>query len=531
MSNIVINLAAEYTGRKAFKKAGSDVSSLEKGVKKLAKAFGLALSVQAVVDFGKASVKAFSEDQKSAVLLANAVKNLGLEMENPRISEFITNLSKSAAVADDELRPAMQKLLTTTGSVSKSQQMLSDAINISRGSGVDLATVAQDLSNAYVGNTKGLKKYNLGLTQAELKGSSFLDIQTKLNKQFSGASAAYLETYAGKMDALTVAAGEAQETIGKGLVDSLIILSGQSTGIDGVTASMEALSQQIADTFTGMSVLIKKLEDSKGIFGFIYGFFKDLSTSSLNLYTISKFLSDYAPYTEDPNSLQARQHAAYGGASARSAAEIAAQKRNKELAAAIKKQTAGQKALTAEQKKQAALKKAASIFDMEQIQIIAALKGNISNEERKRLELQLALATGNVEEAQKLTYQLAIAQGLSVKLAQELASLPAASNPFAAWKGYLDEIELQAKRIAGLNGTTSVTTNTPKDWSSSVGLSTQGYSGTGTGQGGSVMDNYKASQPSVVVQIDGKAIATAIQNQNNSGNLTGFSRLGDFKTL
>jgi hypothetical protein len=80
----------------------------------------------------------------------------------------------------------MQTLLTTTGSLVNSQKMLAQAVEISRGSGVELSTVVQDLNNAFVGNTKGLKKYNLGLTQAELKVASFADIQKKLNDQFSG---------------------------------------------------------------------------------------------------------------------------------------------------------------------------------------------------------------------------------------------------------------------------------------------------------------------------------------------------------
>lgn len=529
MSNIVINLAAEYTGNEAFKKAGNDITRLEKSAKKLGKALGLALSTTAVVAFGKASVKAFAEDERAAVSLANAVKNLGYEFSAPSVENFIQNLSKSAHVADDQLRPAFQKLLTTTGSLAKSQELLNNAIEISRGSGVDLATVSADLSNAYVGNTKGLKKYYLGLTQAQLKGMSFLEIQTKLNKQFSGANAKYLETYAGKIEALTVASGEAKETIGKGLVDALTLAGGGSKDIDSVTTAMQGLADYTANAARGVGVLVGYLSKLDQKSGGVLAMLGRVAKKTSGIGLLSMLGESAAPKNTglyaDPRYQQ------YAAIQARKKEAALAKKLADDQKKLLAKQAAAQKALTAEQKKQAALKKAASIFDMEQIQIIAALKGNISDEERKRLELQLALATGNVEEAKRLTYQLAIAQGLSVKLAQDLASLPAANNPFAAWKGYLDEIELQAKRIAGFNGTTTITTNTPKDWSSSVGLSTQGYSGTGTGQGGSVMDNYRAQQSSVVVQIDGKAIATAIQNQNNSGNFTGFSRLGDFKTL
>jgi hypothetical protein len=111
---------------------------------------------------------------------------------------------------------------------------------------------------------------------------------------------------------------------------------------------------------------------------------------------------------------------------------------------------ASTKALTAEQKRQNAIKKAGTLFDLDQIQIIAALKGNISKEDRKRLELQLALATENVDEVQKLSKELAVSQGLGMDLAKFLADLPSAKNPFEAWKSFLDGIEAQAARIAGM---------------------------------------------------------------------------------
>lgn len=554
MSNIMISLAAEFTGKKAFRQAEDKTTGLEKSAKKLAKALAAAFAVDKVVDFGKASVKAFMEDEKAAVQLATAVKNLGLAFETPAIESFISTMSKSAAVSDDELRPAMQALLTTTGSLAKSQTMLSDAINISRGSGVDLATVAQDLANAYVGNTRGLKKYNLGLSQAELKAASFLDIQEKLNKQFSGANSAYLTTYAGKMQILTVSAKEAQETIGKGLVDALTLAGGGSTDIDKVTASMTYLSDQVANAARGVGVLIGYFSqlDKKISGGWIGKILKEGQANFSILGILAKLGATTQAPEEDPNSFQARQRSAYENAAARKKAEAEAAKRAKELAALLNKQNKATKALTDEQKKQLALKKASSIFDMQQIELIAALKGNVSAEDRKRLELQLALATGNLDEAKKLTYELAISQGMTAKLAADLASLPAANNPFAAWKGYLDEIELQAKRIASFGtGSASAVVLAPTNTSG----------GTGTGAGASVIENYRLDQlktnvvplPSsadvarlaapigkgastigdylnVVVQIDGKAVAAAVQNQNNSGNTTGFTRLGSFGT-
>jgi hypothetical protein len=114
-------------------------------------------------------------------------------------------------------------------------------------------------------------------------------------------------------------------------------------------------------------------------------------------------------------------------------------KADKAAAALAKKQLDATKKLTAEQKKQNTLKKAATIFDLEQVELIAALKGKLSDEDRKRVELQFALLVGNTSEAQKLTYELAKSSRLRREaIAGYLASLPDAKNPFASWEAYLD---------------------------------------------------------------------------------------------
>lgn len=428
-------------------KADKAVGKFEKNLKSLGKTLGVALSTGAIIAYGKAAVKAFAEDEAAAQRLATAVSNIGLSLFTQDVEDFIAKTERSAGILDDVLRPAMQALITTTGSFSKSQQLLNDAIIISRASGVDLATVAQDLANGYVGITKGLKKYNTGLTQTELKTKSFSEVLGILLTNSAGAAEAYLDTTAFKMDSLAVATANAQEKIGEGLVEALAILGGGSTTedametVDNIAEGINKITKAAAYAIGGLIKLYKAL-DWLTSFGGITG----------DNGKFAKYVREY----------EAGMAGGDGGATKPTpkektaqelAAEAAARKRAKELELLQKRQIAAQKALTAEQKRQAALKKAGSIFDMEQIQLIAALKGKISDEERNRLELQLALQQGNTEEAKKLTFQLALAQGLGVKIAQDLASLPEAKNPFASWKAYLDQIEAQARRIASFSAT------------------------------------------------------------------------------
>jgi hypothetical protein len=434
MTDLAIRIATtmDATG---LNKADKQVKSFERTVKNLGRTLGVTLSAAAIVQFGRKSVQAFIADEKAVVKLNTSLKNLGLELAAPAVTQYIDSLSRATAVADDQLRPAFQALINTTGSLTASQQLLSQAIDISAGSGIALETVAQDLANAYVGQTRGLRKYNLGLTQAQLKTASFEELMARLNKQFSGANAAFLDTYAGKLQALGVAGGEAQEAIGGAIIDLAMALSGASD-IDQLITRIESLTDKIVgmfDAFTEGIAIIKAILGAKTF----QGMFDAAQKAQVDEYN-RRMRRDYMKPWQGVNMPKSSAQIA-----AEKAAEAAAKKRAGDQLKETKK-------LTAEQKRQNALKKAGTLFDLDQIQIIAALKGQISADDRKRLELQLALATENVSEVEKLGKQLAISQGLGTDLAKFLVSLPSAKNPFEAWKGFLDGLEAQAARIANM---------------------------------------------------------------------------------
>lgn len=440
MSNVIIRIASEFVGAPAFKKAQSSTDKLTKSVKSLGRAFGVGLSVAAVSAFGKATVKAFAEDEAAAAKLAKVVDNLGIGFANVQIAKFIGELETTSGVLDDSLRPAFQALLTTTGSLTNSQKLLGEAIDISRGSGVDLVTVADDLGKAYVGNTRGLLKYNLGLSKTELAAMSFTEIQAKLNEQFSGSNAAYLETYAGKMDILKVSADNAKEAIGKGIVDALGTLAGDSSIVD-LAAKIDAIATGIADFIRGFAIGLRDLANMpvfKQLIAVVSFIGKKIWKQTGQVFTDAG-----AAQRLQQEKLQKKQDllTEKEKAAALKKLEDAAKKRAADLAKSTKK-------AKDEEKKSLALKKAGNLFDMEQIQIIAALKGKVTDEERKRLELQLAILTGNADAASKLAYEVAKAQGLTESLAQYFANFPDAKNPFELWTSYLDKIEEQVKRIA-----------------------------------------------------------------------------------
>jgi hypothetical protein len=440
-TNVKVDIAAEFVGRKAFNDAVKSTIGLDSQVKTLAKSYVGLFTVQRLGRAGFNAAKAFAEDDKAARLLTQSLDNLGLAFADPGVRNFIADLEKQFGVLDDQLRPAFQRLLTTTGDVAKSQKLLRTALDLSAASGADVVSVAADLSKAYVGQTRSLAKYGIGLTQAELKAMSFEEVQTRINDLFGGQAQVSVDTYAGSLDKLTVAAANAQETIGKGLVDALSILGGGGQGgLDNIISKIDTAANAISAFATGTAKAFKLLD------------------TVLNL----QFTRIPGIFAKEP--AKATITPAVASELRKAAADKAAKKNRDALLKTTKEQT---KAI----KEQTALQKAGTLFDIQQTQIIAALKGDISAEERKRLELQLAILTGNTSEASKLAGELAKSQGLSQQLAAYLASLPDAKNPFTAWKSYLDMIESQVARIAAGNVQT-----VPTSMATGYGVTGQQYS-------------------------------------------------------
>jgi hypothetical protein len=109
-------------------------------------------------------------------------------------------------------------LALSTGDVTKAQDLLTLALDISQSTGKGLDAVANSLGRAYDGNTASLGKLGIGLSAAELKAMSFTEVQTKLSDLFGGAAAANADTFAGRLEILKVTLDEAKETVGAQLL-------------------------------------------------------------------------------------------------------------------------------------------------------------------------------------------------------------------------------------------------------------------------------------------------------------------------
>jgi hypothetical protein len=362
MANVFIDIAAEFTGKKAFKQAETSTEKLTKNVKQLAKTFGLAFGTAQVIAYGKASIKAAAADQKAQQQLALALKNVGLGRDAALSEDYIQRLQSEFGIVDDLLRPAYQQLAVATGNTEEAQRLLNLSLDISASTGKDLTSVTAALSRAYLGNNTALSRLGVGISKADLKAKSFEEITTQLQSTFAGSATAAANTFQGSIDKLGVAAANVSEIIGTGLIDALTNL-GEDTSVAELATNMEKTALYIADVIRGVGVLAAKLKDLPIIGSVNVGMIPIVGT----YLTLLREAGKQAPVQKASDNAHLKslqnQLAVTKKTTAQNKAltkESAAQLKNKRLEQAIDKANL-------------ALGKGEEVFDMEKIQIAAAL--------------------------------------------------------------------------------------------------------------------------------------------------------------
>ena len=216
--------------------------------KKAAAAFAVAAA--AAVAYGTKlaidGVKSAIEDEQAQLRLANALRQAtgATDAQIKATEDMILQTSLATGVADDKLRPALQRLAVSTKSTEEAQKLLTLALDISAASGKDLETVANALGRAQDGNQAALGRLGLGLSKAELATLSFTEVQQKLADLYGGAAAENAETFQGKIDRLKVGFDEAKESLGTALLPEIEKFIGflNETGIPSLNAFIAGLT-------------------------------------------------------------------------------------------------------------------------------------------------------------------------------------------------------------------------------------------------------------------------------------------------
>jgi hypothetical protein len=378
-ATIKIDLATEFTGKKAFSSAEKATQKLTKGVKSLASAFGIAFGARAIGMYAKKAVNAFAADEKAARSLALQLKNTGNAFAAPQVEAFIANLQKTTGVLDDSLRPAFQTLITATGDVALSQKALGLALDVSAGTGKDLGAVSIALAKGFGGQTTALSRLGAGLDKATLASGDMDKITAILTSKFKGQALEAVKGYAGQMALLQVASQNSAEIIGQGLLDAVSLL-GKDNSVANLASDMESVATQTANVIRGIGVLIAKIKSIPG------------------LSTLSKLVGETSLAGQAVGALgklgASTQPKGYG--SSNTVENFLA------MGGVIKKNTVTFKANTTQIKANTELSKLAAKFDVERIGLYAALASATSEEEKARIKAKIAILEQNEAGAKAL---------------------------------------------------------------------------------------------------------------------------------
>lgn len=213
-----------------FKSTGVDraikeFKSLEKTSDKMAFAIKKAAvpAAAALAGVGYAALdaaKAAIEDAAAQNRLANNIEQVTKATKSQIASneDWISTQGRNLGVADDELRPALSRLVLVTKDLTKAQDLASLAMDIAAARGVSLATATNALEKAAGGNTKALVKLDPAL-KGVIDKTTTLDEATKiLTDKYAGSAAEAAETTAGKFGRLSLSLNETKESIGAALI-------------------------------------------------------------------------------------------------------------------------------------------------------------------------------------------------------------------------------------------------------------------------------------------------------------------------
>ena len=182
----------------------------------------------AAITIGVQAVKAAIEDEKAQLTLAKTLENTtkATKEQIKGVEDYIKKTSLAKGVTDDQLRPSLDRLVRSTGDVTKAQKLQQLALDISAGTGKDLASVSEALGKAYDGNLGALKRLGVPLDDSIVKSKDFAKAQEALSKQFAGQSDVAANSFSGRMERVKIAIDEAKESIGAALLPILEKLLG-----------------------------------------------------------------------------------------------------------------------------------------------------------------------------------------------------------------------------------------------------------------------------------------------------------------
>lgn len=190
---VYVDVIARDRASKTFDKVGDSADKSSPKMGKAGKAFatvgkagslGLAVgagaAVVALADMTKGAIEDEAAQKKLAKTLKNAAGARASDVKS--VENWISKQGVALGITDDELRPAMDRLVVATGDVGKAQKLAALGMDVSAGTGKSLKQVTEALAKAENGQVAGVSRLGIATKDANGETKSFAEIQTELQK-------------------------------------------------------------------------------------------------------------------------------------------------------------------------------------------------------------------------------------------------------------------------------------------------------------------------------------------------------------
>jgi hypothetical protein len=409
---VAINFLTKFD-KKGLERATKELKGFDKVVatgsfrlRAFAKAGGVAAAAGLAL-FTKRSIEAALAQERLDKQLQLSLRSLDEEFRFPEVKGFLDTLERATNVTGEQLVPAFRKLVSQTGDLQSAQFLLSTALDTSAATGADLNSVLDAINKAAVGNYKSIVSLGIGFTTAEAKAAGFTKIIQSLDK-YQGAAEKQTETFSGQLKSFQISAGKATETLGLGFLTAGAYITGAQGKLDVFGATLETTATQFSDILVGSA----KSFGDKGLGGYL-----DLALVALEglvgeSVTLQRLEKEGIKVREQ----RILQERGYLGLSQLTIDALEKQRlygkkelTTEQILAKIQKDIlAREKAVTKEKRAQQELdkKKAelSAMFDLDRINLQAALSRKLSAEDELRVKILQKLADGTkkaVDEAER----------------------------------------------------------------------------------------------------------------------------------
>jgi hypothetical protein len=198
-----------------IKKAEKATSGLSDTLKKAAIAAASFLSVKAIVNFGKESVKAYSESEAAVVKLNAALRATGQYTEDSSedIRRFASEMMKLTVIDDDAVIGMVQLGVNMGLTADQAKKAAEGAIGLSRAYGVDLDAAMKAVTGATQGSYEMLGRYMPAIRTATTDSDKMRLVQEGLASAYAVATAE-TDTLYGSQEQMKNSIGELKEAMG-----------------------------------------------------------------------------------------------------------------------------------------------------------------------------------------------------------------------------------------------------------------------------------------------------------------------------